>query len=302
MHHRTEREIMKNWKGDEDKPIVSVCCAAYNHEKFISDAIDGFLMQETDFSFEIIIRDDASMDNTAKIIEKYEKKFPKLIKPIYEKENTFSKGIKPMADMFKVAKGRYLAICEGDDYWIDTKKLQVQKDFLDNNQEYVICYTDCQPFDATGLLDIDFGGARRDLTSEELQKGTSIFTLTTMFRNEFNIPPEYSFAKYGDKFIWSILGEFGKGKFLSQVLPSRYRVHSGGIHSMQLDSTKVIMDLQTYMALYIYHKRLKHNVATYYAVKIVTFIFKFENVDLIVEIFLLLKMKLLRKVVNFIVK
>jgi len=140
MHNRKEQEIMKNWKGDKDKPIVSVCCATYNHEKFISETIDGFLMQETDFPFEIIIRDDASIDNTAKIIEKYEKKFPKLIKPIYEKENTFSKGIKPTAEIYKVAKGRYFALCEGDDYWIDTKKLQVQKDFLDNNQEYVICY------------------------------------------------------------------------------------------------------------------------------------------------------------------
>lgn len=132
MIDRSEREIMENWSQSEN-PVVSVCCTTYNHESYISDAIDGFLKQETDFPFEIIIRDDCSTDRTAEIIRRYVSKYPSIIKTIYEEENQYSKGVKPMFAVFKKAKGEYLALCEGDDYWTDTEKLQVQvKNMIDN--------------------------------------------------------------------------------------------------------------------------------------------------------------------------
>jgi len=125
---RTEDEIIANWKGDINHPVVSICCTTYNHEKYIAEAIDSFLMQETDFPFEIIVRDDASLDNTASIIREYEKKYPNIIKPIYEKENGYQRGIKPMPECFEKAKGTYVALCEGDDYWTFSKKLQLQRE------------------------------------------------------------------------------------------------------------------------------------------------------------------------------
>lgn len=140
MINKTEFEILERWQGRIEHPVVSICCTTYNHEKYISDALDGFLMQETDFPFEVIIRDDASLDNTSKIIKMYEDKFPAIIKPIYEIENGFQKGIKPLATAVWNARGQYIAICEGDDYWIDTQKLQKQVTLLDKNPNIHFCF------------------------------------------------------------------------------------------------------------------------------------------------------------------
>ena len=276
---RTQDEIIQNWKGDTDKPEVSICCITYNHEKYIEDALKGFLIQKTDFPFEILIHDDASTDRTAEIIREYEKKYPKIIKPIYQKENQYSKGIKIVNPTFNFprAKGKYIAMCEGDDYWTDPKKLQIQKDFLDANPDYVICYTDSQPFDDHGLVDKNYGGATRDLSSIELQKATPIFTLTTMFRNVFEgkFPEELYIARYGDKCIWSVLGEYGKGKFLGNIEPSMYRVHDGGVHSKASNEKKVNMNLRTLFALYLYHynKRNK-SIKKYFAGELVFLFFR----------------------------
>ena len=152
MIDKTEQEIMEGWQGDLNNPIVSVCCITFNHENYIGEALDSFLMQETDFPFEVIVRDDASPDTTADIIREYERKYPNIIKPIYEKENGFQKGIKPSQVVIKKAIGEYIAFCEGDDYWTDNKKLKIQKDFLDVNNEYVICYGAVKAFDDKGII------------------------------------------------------------------------------------------------------------------------------------------------------
>ncbi len=116
----------------EDKePLVSICCITYNHEDFIRDAIEGFLMQKTSFPIEIIIHDDASTDNTANIIEEYANKYPDLFVTILQSENQWSKGGGSIYARFVYprARGKYIALCEGDDYWTDPLKLQKQVDF-----------------------------------------------------------------------------------------------------------------------------------------------------------------------------
>lgn len=108
-------------------PIVSISCITYNHEDYIRDAIEGFLMQKTTFPVEILIHDDASTDKTADIIREYEKKYPHLIKPIYQTENQYSKGIGVSATyQYPRANGNYITLCEGDDYWTDPYMLQKQ--------------------------------------------------------------------------------------------------------------------------------------------------------------------------------
>lgn len=125
----------------EKNLLVSIVCITYNHENYIEDAINGFLMQKTDFNFEILIHDDASTDNTAKIIRKYEEKYPNLIKVIYQKENQYSKGISPSKILYDKAKGKYIAVCEGDDYWIEENKLQKQVDYMEKHKNCTFCFT-----------------------------------------------------------------------------------------------------------------------------------------------------------------
>ena len=119
---------------------VSVLCLAFNHEKYIADAIEGFLSQKTTFPFEIIIHDDASTDSTAEIIRSYEAEYPNLIKPIYQKENQYSQGISINKDFFLPnTHGKYVALCDGDDYWTDPSKLQKQFDALEAHPDCLMC-------------------------------------------------------------------------------------------------------------------------------------------------------------------
>ncbi|MGI6426257.1 MAG: glycosyltransferase family 2 protein [Natronincolaceae bacterium] len=124
----------------QNEITVSIICNTYNHENYIADAIEGFLIQKTDFNFEVLIHDDASTDRTQEIIREYELKYPDIIKPIYQKENQHSKGVKISSTYnFPRVKGKYIAICEGDDYWIDSFKLQKQIDYMQKHSECSLC-------------------------------------------------------------------------------------------------------------------------------------------------------------------
>lgn len=139
----TEQEIMKKWNINYSKPVVSVICLTYNQDPYIEDTIRGFLIQKTNFPFEIIIHDDASVDKTADIILNYVERYPNIIKPILQKENQYSKSPNFVLSIpFEAASGEYLAYCEGDDYWIDSSKLQKQFDILSNNNKYGLVFTD----------------------------------------------------------------------------------------------------------------------------------------------------------------
>jgi len=270
------------------KPLVSICCITYNHEKYIRDAIESFLMQKTDFPFEIIIHDDASTDRTADIIREYEKKYPDVIKPIYQTENQYSKGVNTAFITFKKAKGRYIAICEGDDYWTDPMKLQIQVTFLEKNPDYVITYSAIKPFDENGILKTDFGGALKDLSEEQLKRAASIYTLTTCFRNVIKeFPPEFSIAKIGDLIIWSLLGAYGKGKFIGEIKPGAYRVHDGGVFSKRSLKEKTYMSLTTQISLMLYYMRINDSItANYFMGRVIKYLFYYIGVLQIIELFL----------------
>lgn len=127
---------------------VSVMCTTYNHEKYIRDAIEGFLAQKTNFKYEVIIHDDASTDGTAEIVKSYEKDHPEIIHGIYQKENQYHKGMPYLSSVMKThCTGKYIAICEGDDYWIDPHKLQMQVDYLEQHPECVLSVHDAVKVD-----------------------------------------------------------------------------------------------------------------------------------------------------------
>lgn len=125
---------------NSNKIMVSVLVFSYNEEKYIRQAIDSILMQKTSFEFEVIIHDDASTDKSADIIREYERKHPDIIRGIYQEENKYQKGIFiPGEYVYPITRGKYIAYCDGDDYWTDEHKLQKQVDFLETHQEYVLC-------------------------------------------------------------------------------------------------------------------------------------------------------------------
>lgn len=126
------------------KPLVSICCMTYNHADYIANAIEGFLIQRTNFPFEILIHDDASTDKTPEIISKYELRHPQIIRSIFQSENQDSKKLGSISARFiwPHAQGKYIALCDGDDYWTDPYKLQKQVDFLEKNPDFGLIFTE----------------------------------------------------------------------------------------------------------------------------------------------------------------
>ena len=120
--------------------LVSICCITYNHEDYIRKALDSFLMQETSFPFEIVVHDDASTDRTGAIIRSYQEKHPQIIRAIVQKENQYSQGRDTFSIAFKECRGKYIATCEGDDFWTDPSKLQRQIDYLETNGQAVASF------------------------------------------------------------------------------------------------------------------------------------------------------------------
>ena len=139
MLNKTQDEIIAHWKWS-DFPLVSIRCITYNHAPYIAQCLEGFLAQETTFPFEIVVHDDASTDETAGVVKGYESKYPKIIKGIYEIENQYSKHDDSIDRIMNPhLRGKYIALCEGDDYWCSPHKLQKQVEFLESNPNYSAC-------------------------------------------------------------------------------------------------------------------------------------------------------------------
>lgn len=223
----------------ENEITVSVLCLTYNHEKFIAQAIEGFLMQKTNFRIEILIGDDCSTDNNRMIIESYSKKYPELIKILSGKTNIGA--IRNQANLISNAKGKYIAFCDGDDYWTNPNKLQKQIDFLDNNPEYIICSHYSKVIDDSGntlyVADklVPFEYKYDDLLlgkREETRIGTSVFRNVGDFKQITR--KLWYYDTFGtDSFLklYITLKTGGKIYVIPEVM-SCYRMHQDGVWSM----------------------------------------------------------------------
>ena len=119
---------------------VSVICITYNQKNYIRDALDSMINQKIGVPFEIIVHDDASTDGTRDIVKEYQERYPKIIRALYEEENLFSKGIDFFRDIVvDIARGKYIAICEGDDYWTSDDKIRMQWEMLEEHPECDMC-------------------------------------------------------------------------------------------------------------------------------------------------------------------
>lgn len=252
---------------DEDQPVkVSICCITYNHADFIKDCIEGFLDQVSDFRIEIVIYDDASTDGTQDIVREYATKHPTIFRAFLQAENLFSKGVNPYYSfVFPAAKGEFIAICDGDDFWSDPSKLDTQVSILMANPEVALTYGRARAITDNGTIEDFVNGIERDVSSLELKAGCPINTLTTCFRNVFKSKPAPEFLRnspIGDLTVWGILGYYGSGMFLESLPKANYRIHDGGILSKKPKNKQIFMAATAYLTLAAYHSHQGDFVAS----------------------------------------
>jgi glycosyltransferase involved in cell wall biosynthesis len=210
--------------------MVSIIMLTYNHEKFIGDAINGVLIQKTTFPFELIVANDHSKDSTETVIEDFRSKNPGVIKGYNN-----SKNLGPRYNFIKAyhaATGKYIAMCEGDDYWTDPAKLQKQVDFLENNMDHILCFHDIEIVAEDGKAMENNILAEKDKRNYDVNEMLGIYVPTPaiMYRKAIRRLPSY-FKKTdnGDTMILAMLTPFGKAKFLPDISRSFVRKHVGGI-------------------------------------------------------------------------
>ena len=219
------------------KAKLSIICLTFNHVHFIRQALDGFVMQKTNFPFEVIIHDDASTDGTTDIIREYAEKYPDLIKPVYQTKNQYSQGRDVLKEfVFPKVQSKYVAMCEGDDYWTDENKLQQQVDFLDTHLDCSICFHSVRiTYEDHSRPDSVFPKVkkwkkRRITTLKDLLKRNFVPTCSVVFRWRLK-GQEQLFPTGicpGDWFLNLLHAQVGKIGYLPCVM-SVYRRHSGGI-------------------------------------------------------------------------
>lgn len=237
---------VENKREGKDSPVmVSVLCGTYNHELFIRETLEGLVNQKTDFSYEIIVADDASTDSTKRIIEEYHKKYSDLIVPLLREENT---GIGyNYYDALRHVRGRYLAICDGDDCWIDNLKLKKQVDFLEHNPEYNLCcssyikqYTETGEEELFNPEEYIKGGIgiKEYYTFKDLLYCRFIASCTVMIRWKLQdaVPEFLKDYEVIDFPLELIHAAGGAIKVMADEVFSRYHVHNGGITSKKKDA------------------------------------------------------------------
>lgn len=214
-----------------ERKEVTVYCLAYNHEKYIAECIESVVNQKTSFSFQLVIHDDASTDNTQKIIMNYQKKYPDIIIPIFQDANQYSKGIKIYKEFIEPSiDTEYIAVCEGDDFWSDNYKLQMQYDYMQNNPDCSLCVHNTERVDEDGTpKKIFFNSSMNDREYDAHDiieaKGGGLFHTSSFFyrySDRLNMPNEFIMKGAGDYSLSIYLSTIGKVHYIGKVM-SCYR-------------------------------------------------------------------------------
>ncbi|HTL10537.1 MAG TPA: glycosyltransferase, partial [Chitinophagaceae bacterium] len=241
------------------RPTVSVCMNTYQHPLYIRQAIDGVLMQQTTFPFELVIGEDYSQDGTRKICEEQQLAHPEKIRLLPAERNIGQSA--NLARSIAACTGRYIALCEGDDYWIDPLKLQKQVDFLDNHPDFVMC------FHQANIVDHNGRSIEERVADDQVQRydGSEFFHLfvptpSLVFRNCLDaFPPAFFKVKSTDAFIVAMLSGYGKGADL-RFIGSCYRMHEGGLYNRlsRLDKFRQSVHTRKMMRRSSYFNKLQH--------------------------------------------
>lgn len=247
---RSQEEITKCWEEKYSTRKVSICCTVYNHEPYLEDTLVGFLSQETNFPFEVLIHDDASTDASANIINKYETKYPLIIKPIYQTENRYSQGIRVnFTYNYLRAEGKYIALCEGDDFWTDKHKLQKQVDLLEKYNEIILCVHSTGVFKIkenkieSKKIRLNNGDKVINATDVILGGGEFGHTSSFVFRRNMIIDPPRWYTSYpsGDTPTRLLAAAKGQIYYLDNEM-STYRQGVKGSWTKRMNNAKKYVD------------------------------------------------------------
>lgn len=251
---------------------VTVCMINYNQEKFIKKAIESVLIQDCNFDFELLIGDDCSTDNSKSIVKNIIKNHPKgNIITLIEREKNL--GMTPnFFETFKLCNGDFIALCDSDDFWRDTNKLQKQIDFLEKNKDYIVSFHDVTLFDENSQKinrNYIIDDAKRDYIGIELAFGAFLMPVTMCFRNVIKeIPHEAFKVTNWDVFLISLLGEFGNAKFMNDIIPAGYRLHQNNVSGTLTEVNKDYQRIVIFYYLFKYYIRIKKtNIAHNYFLK-----------------------------------
>ena len=243
--------------NDSEIPLLAIKCMAFNHEPYISQCLDGFIMQKTDFYFIAIVHDDASTDSTAEIIKEYAKKYPRIIKPIFECVNQFSKKDGSLTRIINnaIPEGtKYIAYCEGDDFWIDPLKLQKQVNLLEKNPECGLVHTNFNVISDSKIVEYKINQRRVPLINniDSILSGVvSIGTLTAVYRQEIynNIHISRKFLM-GDLPLWLEIARVSKIIYLPDVTANYRRLDDSASHSSDLNKRMRFIESSLQCRLY----------------------------------------------------
>lgn len=225
--------------------LVSICIITYNQAKYISEALDSILSQETDFEYEILINDDASTDETQEILKDYQLRFPERVFPILQTENQRSKIMGAVQYRFNLsrARGKYIAICDGDDYWTDTRKLQKQVDLLEEREDIAMCFHPVELYnEEKGVLEKNYlSKAPMGLSNiEDLAQGNYIHSPSAFMRNVFGQFPESLLrSPIADYVNYMYVATHGLIYQLPEAM-AVYRVHGNGIWSTKWKGQAIV--------------------------------------------------------------
>lgn len=217
--------------------MVSVACTTFNHAAYIRQCLDGFLMQQTNFRYEIVLYDDASTDGTQQIIEEYVNRYPEIIFPLFQSENQYSQGVRGMMARFNFprCRGKYIALCEGDDYWTDPLKLQKQVDFMEQHPDYTfsmgrVNFLYQETMEIKPKKEFVDPGRQAFFTLKDYLKQPFSQTASFLFRNNQTPIPEWIYkVMAGDQSLVVIMtGKHGKIKFHDEVF-SVYRINKNSL-------------------------------------------------------------------------
>ncbi len=212
---------------------LTIVTTTYNQEKYIGEALEGMLMQKTNFPYQIVISNDCSTDNTLEVLNSYKEKYPEKIKIIDNEKNLGAMG-NFINTLNQIKDTEYVALCDGDDFWIDENKLQKQVDFLDQNKDFNICFHKAKLFYENNEKEESIipAEAPEVSTIEELANSNYIVANSVVYRWKFNdrnlkdVFPDN--IAPGDYYIHLLHAEDGKIKMINEVM-SAYRRHSGGM-------------------------------------------------------------------------